>query len=94
MHVQALVNGTVATCLPDCQRWIKAYDSDPDLARVCDIVRNPASLSKDTLKDIPFTYHSALWQALIVIEDNLLIYRKPIAGGMSYTKLILVPSSL
>ncbi len=24
-HVQAFVNGTVATCLPDCQRWIKAF---------------------------------------------------------------------
>ncbi len=43
---------------------------------------------------ISFNYHSALRQALIVIKDNLLIYCKPIAGGMSYTKLILVPSSL
>ena len=57
-------------------------------------MRDPASLSKDSLKDIPFHYHSALRQALIVIEDNLLIYREPIAGGMSNTRLILVPSSL
>ena len=62
--------------------------------RVCDIVCNPASLSKDTLKDIPFHYHSALWCALIMIEDGLLIYHEPIAGSMFYTKLILVPSSL
>ncbi len=53
-----------------------------------------ASLSKDTLKDIPFNYHSTLRLTLIIIEDNLLIYREPIAGCMSYTKLILVPSSL
>ena len=93
-HVQASVNGTVATRLPDCQTWVADYDSDPNLARVRDIICNPASLSIDTLKYIPFNYHSALWQALIVIKNDLLIYRKPIAGGMSYTKLILVPSSL
>ena len=39
-------------------------------SRICDILRNPESLSKDTLKDIPFHYNSALWQALIVIEDD------------------------
>ncbi len=93
-HIQAFVYGTIATRLPDWQRWIDAYNSDPDLSRVHDIVSNPATLSKDTLKDIPFNYHSALRQALIVIDDDMLIYRKPIAGGMSYIKLILVPTSL
>jgi hypothetical protein len=54
-HIQAFVNGTIATRLPDWQQWIEAYDSDPDLSRVHDIIRNPAAfLSKDTLKEIPF----------------------------------------
>jgi hypothetical protein len=83
-----------ASQFPDQQQWIDAYNLDPDLLRVCNIVRNPAALSKDTLKDIPFNYHSALRQALIMIDNDMLIYRKPIAGGMSYTKLILVLSSL
>jgi hypothetical protein len=45
----------------------KHFDSNLDLAHVRDIVHNPALLSKDTLKDIPFNYHFALRQALITI---------------------------
>jgi hypothetical protein len=93
-HIQTFVNGMIATHLPDWQQWIEAYNSDPNLLCVCNIIRNPATLSKDTLKDIPFNYHFTLWQDLIVIDDNMLIYHKPIAGGTSYTKLILIPSSL
>jgi hypothetical protein len=93
-HIIAFVNSTIATRLPDWQWWVDAYNSDPDLLRVWDIVRNPATLYMDTLKDIPFNYHSALQQALIMIDDDMLIYRELIAGGMSFTKLILVPSSL
>ena len=93
-HIQAFVNGTIATRLPDRQRWVDEYGSDSVLSKVRHIVLNPGALSKETLKDIPFNYHSMLRQALVVIEDDMLVFREPISGGLSYTKLILVPASL
>jgi hypothetical protein len=43
------------------------------------------------LRGISYNYHSALRKLLIVLEDGILIYRKPIAGERSYTRLQLVP---
>ncbi len=93
-HIQAFVNGVVATHLPDHQQWIHAYDSDKELSLVRDLIRHPDKLCNAILKHINYNYHSALHQGLIILERNLLVYREPISGGLSYMKLIVVPASL
>ncbi len=38
-----------------------------------------------------YNYQAALQQSLIVIEDDMLIFREPVRGGSSFTRLQLVP---
>jgi hypothetical protein len=37
-------------------------------------------------------YQAALHQSQIVIKDDMLIFREPVCGGSSYTRLQLVPA--
>jgi hypothetical protein len=90
-HIQAFVNGVVATRLPDHDRCIQAIVSDPELSAIKDIVTNPSTLSNTALAGIYYNYHTAVRQSLIVLEDGLLIYCKPLHGMESYTHLQLVP---
>ncbi len=85
--IQTFIGGAVGTSLPSHQRWIKAYDTDNDLKCIRDIIANPSTLSNDSLCDINYNYHSALSKLLIVMEEGILIYREPIAGEGSYTRL-------
>ncbi len=91
--IQAFIGGAVSVTLPSRARWIQAYDSDKDLKGIRDVIANPSTstLSNDSLREINIDYHSALRKSLIVLEDGILIYRKPIAGEGSYTQLQLVP---
>ncbi len=54
-------------------------------------MNNPSTLNNKSLAGINYNYHAALRQSLIVIEDDILIYREPLAGIGSYTRLQLVP---
>ena len=89
--IQAFLGGAVSVTLPSRVRWIQAYDSDKDLKGIRDIIANPSTLSNASLRKINYNYHSALRKSLIVLEDGILIYREPIAGTGSYTRLQLVP---
>ncbi len=94
VHIQAFVNGVLGSRLPDRQHWIKAYDSDQELLTICNLVHHPYKSTNAVLHNLNYNYHTASHQGLIVLENDFLIYCKPIAGGMSYTKLILVPEGL
>jgi hypothetical protein len=59
-HIQAFVNGVIATCLPDHNRWIQAIASDPELSRIKNIIANPSTLSNAALAEINYNYHSVL----------------------------------
>ncbi len=59
--------------------------------KIRDIVSKPSTLSNKALAGINFNYHAALRWFLIIIEDGILIYRKPLAGSDLYTCLQLVP---
>ena len=90
--IQAFLGGATSTALPTRDRWIQAYDNDPELSRVRSMVLNPSTILNAALRDVNYNFHSALRHSLIVIEDNMLIYREPILGsGSSYTRLQLVP---
>jgi hypothetical protein len=93
-HIQAFTGRVIATRLPDPERWIQAIESDAKLKVIRDIVNNPALLCNKALADVNYNYHSALRKSLIVLEDGILIYREPLAGSESYTKLRLVPKEL
>jgi hypothetical protein len=90
-HVQAFVSGVVATRIPDRGRWVQAIASDPELSRIRDIVRDPSKLNNKALIDINYNYHAVLRKSLILLENDILIYREPLAKNGSYTRLQLVP---
>ncbi len=86
--IQAFLGGAIATKLPTHNRWIQAYDHDLELSQVRAMVLNPSTISNTTLRYVNYNFHSALWNSLITIEDDMLIYREPILGsGSSYTRL-------
>jgi hypothetical protein len=90
--IQAFLGGAIATKLPTHNRWIQAYGHDSELSRVRAMVLNPSTISNATLRNVNYNFHSALRNSLITIEDDMLIYCKPILGsGSSYTRLQLVP---
>ena len=91
-HIQSFVSGVIATRLPDRARWIQAIATDPELSKIRDIVSNPSMLNNKSLAGINYNYHAALRNSLIVLEDDMLIYREPLAGSGSYTRLQLVPA--
>ncbi len=62
--------------------------------KIRDIVSNQSTLSNKALAGINFNYHAALCWSLIVIEDGILIYCKPLAGSNLYTRLQLVPQEI
>ncbi len=90
-HIQAFTSGVIATRLPDQARWVQAIASNHELVKIRDIVSNLSTFSNKALAGINFNYHATLCGSLIVIEDGILIYRKPLAGSDSYMRLQLVP---
>ncbi len=91
-HVQAFVSRVVVTHIPDRKHWVQVIMSDLELSKIRDIVANPSKLTNKVLTEINYNYHAALRKSLIVLEDDVLIYHKPLAGGNgSYTRLQLVP---
>jgi hypothetical protein len=92
--IQAFVNGAIGARLPSHTRWVEAYAADPECCVIRDLIVYPSKICKETLKTVHYSYRQPLRQSLIVIEDEMLIFREPIRGSTSYTRLQLVPSGL
>ena len=89
------MNASTSTRLPDRHAWIKAYDDDPQTRLIKDMIQNPSLVRNEQLQHIHHRLRMPLRQSLLVIENDMIIYREPIGDGSdSYCKLRLVPSSL
>ena len=81
--------------MPDHEAWLRAYDSDPEMCAIRDMVRNPACARGEKLQSVNPVFRSPLRQSLIVLENDMLILREPLGmNSDSYCKLRLVPHSL
>ena len=60
------------------------------MSTIRDLITNPSKINSTTLNTVNYNYQAALCQSLIVIEDDMLIFREPVCGG--YTRLQLVPA--
>jgi hypothetical protein len=91
---QAFLNGVVGIRLPDKVQWVEAYLRDPVMKCIKGFVTNPGTISNKALEalGIDYNYCAALCHSRIVVEDGLLIYRKPIAGSALYACLQLILS--
>ncbi len=76
--IQAFVNGAIGACVPLHARWVEAYTTDPECCMIRDLVINPGKICKETLKSVHYSYRQPLRQSLIVIEEDMLIFREPI----------------
>ena len=92
--VQAFVNGAIGARLPLHARWLEAYAADPECCIIRDLALHPGKICKESLKGVHYSYCQPLRLSLIVVEDNMIIFRKPIRGSTSYTQLQIVPTSL
>jgi hypothetical protein len=86
---QAFLNGAVGIKLPDKDQWVEAYSCDPIMRSILGFVKCPGTISNKALKasGIDYNYRAALWHSRIFVEEKILIYRKPIAGSLSYACL-------
>jgi hypothetical protein len=89
--IQAFVNGAVGVCLPSWECWIQAYANDGELHAVRKLALNPSLITTRSLSQVNHNFCGPLRQALISVEDDMLIFREPISGCDSYTRLTLVP---
>jgi hypothetical protein len=83
-HIQAFVIGAISTRLPNHAQWICALSADKELLHVCKLVNNPLLINNKSLRTINHNFHFALQRSLIVVENELLIYREPISCTGSY----------
>jgi hypothetical protein len=54
----------------------------------------PSLLTKEALKLVNYNFHGPRRKSQIVLDDDILIFHKPIARSGSYTRLPLVPRGL
>jgi hypothetical protein len=87
VYTQSFVNGAIGTQFPSRQQWIDAYRNDPDCTVIWDMVLDPSSICKETLKKVHYAYHHHLCQSHIAIKDDMLILQEPICGSTSHTHL-------
>jgi hypothetical protein len=94
--VQAFLNSAVGVRLPRPDEWSKAYADDCETSAILKFVSNLGTITNRNLDDAKLhaSYCSGLWQSHFTQEDNFLVYREPIAGSDSYTRLIVVPAVL
>ena len=92
--IQAFGNGAIGARLPSHARRVEAYAADSKCCAIQDLVINPGKICKETLKNVHYSYRQPLHQSFIVIEDDMLIFREPIQGSTSYTRLQIVPRGL
>jgi hypothetical protein len=92
--VQTLVNGTICTCLPLRERWLRTYNNNVELCIVRELVLNPSLICNKRLSKVNHNYRGPLCQSQISIEDGMLILHKLICGSTSYTCLQLVPQEM
>ncbi len=66
----------------------------PTLCAVRELALNPSLINTQTLSKVNHNFREPLRHSLISVEDDMLIFRKPISGNDSYTRLTLVPCKL
>jgi hypothetical protein len=91
--IQAFVNSAIGVQLPSKEWWVQAYSDDTEMSTIHDLITNPSKINNLTLNMVNYNYLAPLQNSQIMLKDGLLIYRKPICGGSSFTCLQLVPSA-
>jgi len=92
--IQTLISGAICTCLPSKKCWVQAYANVSELCAVRELAINPSLINNQTLSKVNHNFRRHLRQSLISVEDDMLIFREPISGSDSYTRLTLVPREL
>ncbi len=89
--IQMLVSRAICTRLLSKERWVQAYANDSELRTVQELAVNPSLITTQSLSQVNHNFCGLLRQSLISVEDDMLIFREPISGSISYTCLTLVP---
>ena len=59
-----------------------------------ELALNPSLINTQTLCKVNHNFRGPLRHSLISVENDMLIFREPISGSNSYTRLTLVPREL
>ena len=89
--IQTLVGGTICTKLPSPDQWVKAYSNDTEMCALRKFIMNPSLINNQSLSEVNHNYRGALRQSYICIENDMLIFKEPIGGSSSFTRLQIVP---
>ena len=92
---QILFNGASHYTLPDTERWLLEYASDPQTALLIKMVKNPSSMTRANMNKVHYVFRRYLRQSLIVLDDKGILYlREPLEGSDDFTSLQIVPQGL
>jgi hypothetical protein len=92
--IQTLISGAICTHLPSKEHWVQAYANDSELCAVRELALNPSLINTQTLSKVNHNFRGPLRQSLISVEDEMLIFCKPISGCDLDMHLTLVPREL
>ncbi len=90
-RIQAFINGAIGMRLTNQAQWICALSTDKELFLIWQLVNNPLLINNKYLRANNYNFHLTLQRSLIVVENDLLIYREPISHTGSYGRLTIVP---
>ena len=57
---QTFVNGAIGARLPTAAMWKRAYDKDPEMILIRDMIKSPINLTKKNLAEVNFNYRAPL----------------------------------
>jgi hypothetical protein len=89
--IQAFVNGAIGVQLPSHEKWVQNYSDNKEMSIIRELVLDPSKINTATHNTVIYNFRAPLHQSLIFIENGLLLYKEPIRGGSSYTRIQLVP---
>ena len=71
---QTFVNGAISARLPNAAMWKRAYDEDPEMSLIRDMIKSLSKLKTANLAEVNFNYRAPLRQSHMVIEQNMIIF--------------------
>ncbi len=92
---QTFLSGAIGSRMLDHEQWTKAYANNPCTAMLLRMVSNLSLIDdKSNMSIIHYVYRQPICKLLIIVEDDILYMKEPLASNDSFAKLQIVPASL
>ena len=93
-HFDVFTNGIIHHKLPDDNTWRQAIKNDKECSRILDMIKNPALVDTNQLKEIHFALRQPLRESWLYEENGIIFIKQRVPFQNVSISLRLVPSIL